>query len=100
MAPLILALLIAVADPSAGASQSTSQGAMPPTDEPLVALKEAQSTYERALQLYKESCEDRAYGAYDDLCGQLKHQVHQYRVDLDRQERVVSNQTAAPHPRP
>jgi hypothetical protein len=52
-------------------------------------LQTAQDNWRRAQQLYEESCQNRAYGAYDDLCDQLSRQVRQFRVELDRQERAA-----------
>jgi len=99
MTMLILALLITAADPKGAAPASAPSAVQPnPAATAAAQLKAAQDTYDRAVQLYKDSCEERAYGAYDDLCGQLRQQIHQYRVDLDRQERLAGDQAGGARP--
>jgi hypothetical protein len=83
---LIAALL--AADPAAAAVAAT------PASAPTSALDEAQANYERVEALYSQSCADRSYGAYDDLCDQLKTQMHNYRVELDRAEHAAAEKPA------
>jgi hypothetical protein len=71
---VLAGLLLAASEP---------QGAPAPTDD---EVKAARETYERAQQIYHDSCQERAYGAYDDLCEQLGRQVRKYQLDLDRLE--------------
>jgi hypothetical protein len=76
----------------------------PPSSPPAPAedsLAHAQEAYDHALQLYAQTCDARAYGAYDDLCDQLKTQVHRYRVELDKAERASAAAPGkAPAPKP
>lgn len=82
---LLIAALLA-ADPAASAVAPS------PVDE-------AQANYDRVEQIYTQSCADRSYAAYDDLCDQLKSQVHAYRVQLDRAQRTTPpKQVQAPAP--
>ena len=59
-------------------------------------IRAARDTYERAQQVYRDSCQERAYGAYDDLCNQLGQQVRQYQLDLDRLEHGRRQKEGAP----
>ncbi len=88
---LIAALL--AADPAAAA------GTAPTVSASASAQGEAQANYERAEALYNQSCADRSYGAYDDLCDQLKTQMHNYRVELDRAEHEAEEKPKAGAPR-
>ena len=50
---------------------------------------------------HQQSCADRAYGAYDDLCEQLSIQMRQIRNEVDKLERAEAQkptkaQTARP----
>ena len=38
-------------------------------------------------QVYDQSCAAREYGAFDDLCDQLSHRLHEARVEADREAR-------------
>ncbi len=91
MIAAILALTLAAEPPPAGQSP-------PPPVSTGDALAHAQEAYDHALQLYAQTCDDRAYGSYDDLCDQLKTQVHRYRVELDKAERAAPTpaKTVAP----
>jgi hypothetical protein len=55
-----------------------------------------QNDYDRAAQIYDQTCNDRSYGAYDDLCDQLQKQIRQYRIQLDRQAREAASKPAKP----
>jgi hypothetical protein len=66
----VLSLLVAAGGPQEA----------PPTAE---EIKTARENFERAQQVYRESCEERAYGAYDDLCDQLKKEVRRSQLVLD-----------------
>lgn len=35
--------------------------------------------------VYEKTCRERAYGAYDDLCDNLKRQIRDYEKDLKRE---------------
>jgi hypothetical protein len=83
---LFLIAVLLAADPAAAAAA--------PAPAPTSALDEAQANYERAEDLYNQSCADRSYGAYDDLCDQLKTQMHNYRVELDRAEHAAEEKPA------
>ena len=90
IAPLIAALLAA-----APASDAPQQTALLADSSPASALTKAQNDWEDAQQVYLQSCSDRAYGAYDDLCGQLAGQVKQYRIKLDRLQRAAPRTSGA-----
>ncbi len=51
-----------------------------PSDDTASSLAELQ-------QMYDQSCAAREYGAYDDLCDQLSHQLRDARVEADRAAR-------------
>lgn len=89
---IVLALsLILLSDP-AGAAAPAAPPAAPSLEE---RLKTAQETYREAQKLYDDSCETRAYAAYDDLCGQLGQRLHDYAVEVDRLTRKVEDQKSA-----
>ena len=46
--------------------------------------------------LYDQSCQERAYGSYDDLCNALKQQLRQ----AQQAERKAQRAAARPPPRP
>jgi hypothetical protein len=85
-----------IAAPPAQTAAPVAATAAPP------AASNAQDNYDRAAQIYAQTCDDRAYGAYDDLCDQLQKQLHQYRIELDRQAREAASKPtkAASPPRP
>ena len=60
-------------------------------DDPSTSLAELQ-------QMYDQSCAAREYGAYDDLCDQLSHQLRDARVEADREARRKAAD-ARRHPR-
>ena len=74
-----------------------------PADDTASSLAELQ-------QMYDQSCAAREYGAYDDLCDQLSHQLRDARVEADRaarrkaqearRHRVVAPGAAAQAPSP
>jgi 3-oxoacyl-ACP reductase-like protein len=93
--------------PAAAAAAPTAQTAAPiaaPVAAPVAAqaASNAKDDYDRVAQIYAQTCDDRAYGSYDDLCDQLQKQLRQYRIELDRQAReAASNPEKAPSaPRP
>ena len=78
---LMLALLaLAAAEPPAA-----------PADDTATSLAELQ-------QMYDQSCAAREYGAYDDLCDQLSHQLRDARIEADRESRRKAAE-ARRHPR-
>jgi hypothetical protein len=89
--------------PAAAAAAPTAQTAAP-IAAPVAAqaASNAKDDYDRVAQIYAQTCDDRAYGSYDDLCDQLQKQLRQYRIELDRQAReAASNPEKAPSaPRP
>jgi hypothetical protein len=87
----ILAGMLAVEAQAAAPSQTPPS---PPPD-PIV---ETQNNLDQAEQVYMQSCGDRAYAAYDDLCSQLKTQIHQYRIDLDQLKRTAAATARPPKP--
>jgi hypothetical protein len=93
--------------PAAAAAAPTAQTAAPiaaPVAAPVAAqaASNAKDDYDRVAQIYAQTCDDRAYGSYDDLCDPLQKQLRQYRIELDRQAReAASNPEKAPSaPRP
>jgi hypothetical protein len=89
MLAVVMATLLLTAGQGSEAGQSAPP---PPTSTP---LSEAKDNLDRAEALYTQSCGDRSYGAYDDLCSQLGAQVKQYRVELDRQQRAADRESSA-----
>jgi hypothetical protein len=79
----IVAVMLATGQ--AGAPPAVS----PPEPAAKSALAAAQDNVDQAQQLYLQSCSDRAYGSYDDICGQLAERVRQERVELDRLQRTA-----------
>jgi hypothetical protein len=95
MIAAILAMLMTAADP---APPPAAAPPPPPPQAEKTPLQTARDNLDQAQQIYTQSCGDRAYGAYDDLCGQLSAQLRQYRIDLDKLERE-GGKTAAVRPR-
>ena len=50
--------------------------------------------------IYEKTCRQRAYGAYDDLCDNLKRQIRDYEKDLKREAAEKAAGTAKPTPKP
>jgi hypothetical protein len=48
------------------------------------AQDDAQATLDQLRQVYQDSCAQRAYGSYDDVCEQLGIQLHAAEVAADR----------------
>lgn len=67
MLSLILAAAVSVASPAPVSA--------PPADA-------AQARMDELKQLYDQSCRQRAYGSYDDLCDNLRKQIHEAEVEL------------------
>ena len=80
---LMLAVLaLATAEPPA---------VTPPADDTASSLAGLQ-------QMYDQSCAAREYGAYDDLCDQLSHQLRDARAEAAREARRNAVE-ARRHPR-
>jgi hypothetical protein len=62
-------------------------------------LKTAKETYAQAQQVY-DSCETRAYAAYDDICDQLGKQLHDYAVEIDKLTRKAEDEKLRSGSRP
>ncbi len=93
----IIALLLLAGDGQAAPSPNNPAPTEPPATTPQkAALDQALSNLENAEQLYDQSCSNRAYGAYDDLCYQISRQVHQYHVDVDRLKRESNAKSPKP----
>jgi|688.fasta_scaffold1025965_2 hypothetical protein len=75
MLSLILAAAVAVASPTPVSA--------PPADD-------AQARMGELKQMYDQSCRQRAYGSYDDLCDNLRKQIHEAEADLRKQKPAVS----------
>jgi hypothetical protein len=88
--------MIAVLLAAALAAEPPAPPSAPQTPQPPAGadLARAQEAYDRAMQLYAQTCNDRAYAAYDDLCDQLRIRVHDYRVELDKAERAAETAPA------
>jgi hypothetical protein len=85
----------------AGGSPVDPPVAVPAETGDSTPLKEAHGRLDRAQRIYQQSCADRAYGAYDDLCEQLSIQMRQIRNEVDKLERAeaqkpTKTQTAQP----
>ena len=86
MIGLMLTVLVAAVDPAA-----STKAPPPPAPLPQKSpVQTARDNLEQAQQIYTQSCGDRAYGAYDDLCEQLSIQIRQYHVSLDKLERAAA----------
>jgi hypothetical protein len=97
----ILAALVAAAAPTGDSVPDTALASTSPLSPEAAALADARENLERVQTLYTQSCDNRAYGAYDDMCNQLSHQLHQYHVDLDKLERAAANKKpSTPPPAP
>jgi len=95
LAAVMATLLLAasqVSDPAPSVPTAPPQ----PTSTP---LSDARDNLDRAQAIYTQSCSDRSYGAYDDLCNQLAAQVKQYHIELDRLQRAADRESA-PSARP
>jgi len=89
----IMAVLMTLIVPASGAAQSDS------TSSPAKsAIAQAQENLDRAQQIYAQSCDDRAYATYNDLCNELSDQIHHYRLDLDRSQREAAKKAKAATP--
>jgi hypothetical protein len=91
MIAAIMAMLTAAGDPA-----PPTPNAPPPAPEVArTPLQTARDNLDQAQQIYTQSCGDRAYGAYDDLCEQLSAQVRQYRIDVDKLVREAAEMRPA-----
>ncbi|MEW6596721.1 MAG: hypothetical protein AB1429_04395 [Pseudomonadota bacterium] len=72
MLSLVLAAAVAAAAPSPS----------PPADA-------AQARIDELKQMYDQSCRQRAYGSYDDVCDNLRKQIHEAEADLRKQKPAV-----------
>ena len=79
--------------------------AAPPAD---AAPDDPAANLEQLQQMYDQSCAGREYGAYDDLCDELSHQVRAAQADADRAARrkpvkahaAQPPKTTSPQPQP
>ena len=72
--------------------------APPPAD---AAPEAPAATLEQLNDLYDQSCASREYGAYDDMCDQLRQQVKAAQIEADRTaQRKGETPRAAAHPAP
>lgn len=71
MIAILAALVLAASTPPSDGAPSEDQA----------------TTLEQLKQLYDQSCAGREYGAYDDICDQLSHQVKAAQHELDRAAR-------------
>jgi hypothetical protein len=67
MLSLILAAAVAAASPAPASA--------PPADT-------AQARMDELKLVYDQSCRQRAYGSYDDVCDNLRKQIHEAEADL------------------
>ncbi len=99
---LVLLLLALAADPPTAGQPPTAQSV---TSPPAAASTTDGSSDDTASnlaelqQMYDQSCAAREYGAYDDLCDQLRQQMKGARVEADREARRQAA-AARRHPRP
>ena len=84
MLAVVISLLIAAPPQSSSPSPPALQD----------QLKAAQETYAQAQQVFHDSCDTRAYAAYDDICNQLRARLHDYAVDVDRLTRKLEDEAA------
>jgi hypothetical protein len=65
------------------------------------AQDDPQATVQELQQVYQDSCAQRAYGAFDDVCDQINQQLHQAQVAADRAAREARRKppkTVVPKP--
>ncbi len=60
------------------------------------AQDDPQATLQELRQVFQDSCAQRAYGFYDDVCEQLGIQVHAAEVAADRAEREARRNKSKP----
>jgi hypothetical protein len=82
MIAAIMAMLMTAMDPAPPPAAAADPSPAPQVGK--TPLQTARDNLDQAQQIYTQSCGDRAYGAYDDLCEQLSTQLRQYRIDLDK----------------
>jgi hypothetical protein len=85
MTPIFFALALAAADPAAP----------PPADPPPAP---AAVRLDEARTLYQHTCQDRAYGSYDDLCNDLKSQIAALAREADREAKLAAKAPATRTP--
>ncbi len=98
---MILAILGALALAGTPATDTPTPAPAPQTVAPAPApdadpVTTARDNLEHAETLFAQSCSNRSYGSYDDLCNELSGQVHQYHVALDRLVRTQSSKKKTP----
>ena len=74
---------------------SAPPGDATPTEDPAATLEQLQ-------QIYEQSCAGREFGAYDDICDQLSHQVKAAQAEVNRAARRQAGDRgrATPPPQP
>jgi hypothetical protein len=90
----VMSVLLAASDPAA------APASLPPDPPAKSPVQVARDNLDQAQQIYTQSCGDRAYGAYDDLCEQLSIQLRQYRIELDKLERAAADEAEKSAARP
>lgn len=88
MLALVIAALVTAQAP-------TTSPATAPADPP---EKTSAEKLVDARNMYVQSCAARAYGAYDDLCDNLKHQIGEYERTVAKEERAAKNKPATVQP--
>jgi hypothetical protein len=96
MIATVIAVLLWSGGGQAASSPNVPAAELPAAAPQKSALDQARENLENAEQIYAQSCSDRAYGSYDDLCDQISRQVHQYHVDVDRLQREASAKSRKP----
>jgi hypothetical protein len=96
MIAAVMATLLAAADPASGAAPAQ----IPPAPVEKSPLQTARENLAQAEQIYAQSCGDRAYAAYDDLCEQLSIQVRNFHIDVDKLERTSAAKARPDTPKP
>lgn len=74
MLSLILAAAVVAASPA--------PVSVPPADD-------AQARMDELKLVYDQSCRQRAYGSYDDVCDNLRKQIREAEVDLRKAKPVI-----------
>ena len=94
---ILAALAVAAAPPAPGAVPPASP-AGPASSA--AAPQDAASSLDGLQQIYQQSCANREYGAFDDLCDQLSKQIRQARAQANRDARAAARKSRSTPPKP
>ena len=104
IAAMVMALALAGMAPPDPTPADPAPTPPPPSapDTGASAVKDQQDKLDRMQQVYDQSCGNRGYAAYDDICNQLTAQLREVRIDLDKLQRdaaIASRKSNADKPK-